>query len=370
MLTLQSRQAEVLPSLKKPEREPFRIAVDAMGSDDAPSAEVEGAKIASAILREMEVPCTIMLVGNNDQIERIIHPKRSYIRPSRLAQIQIIPAEDAVTMDDEPAVVVRAKPRSSMVIGLELVQQGKADAFISAGNTGAILSAATLILGRIRGVSRPTIGAFFPTSEGKECLLLDVGANVEVKPQYLYEFAVMGSVYAELIQKISRPRVGLLNIGEEETKGTEQVRAAHLLLKNSSLNFVGNVEGHDIFTGRADVIVCDGFTGNVVLKFAESIAPLLKSVLRRRAQLGFWEKLRLKVTANTLRKVLADFDYQKYGGVPLLGVNGVVIIGHGKSSSQAISNMILRAWEMHHLSINKRIEERLNVEQNNTAVGE
>ena len=332
----------------------FRIAVDAMGGDHAPAREVAGAVHASQWLRAEGIEHSVVLVGDPACIERELVRNRPV--PDTIA---IEPARDVVAMDDDPAAVIRTKPDSSLVRGLELLRTNLVDAFVSAGNTGAVLSAATLLLGRIAGVSRPTIGAFFPTSGNKPCLVLDVGANAEVKPQFLYQFAVMGSLYAELIGGIEKPRVGLLNIGEEETKGTETVRQAYALLQASTLNFIGNVEGRDIFRGAADVVVCDGFTGNVVLKFAESILPMLKAVLERFSRRNAVTRLAVGLLAPVLRRALADFDYQKYGGVPLLGVRGTVIIGHGKSSPLAIANMILRAWEMHRLRLGEQIERAL-----------
>lgn len=326
-----------------------------MGGDFAPAREVEGALRASQQLAARGVEHVVHLVGMREVLRQ--HLQRH--APGAQLPLVIEDAPDVVSMEDDPATVVRTKPQSSLVRGLELVRSGTVDAFVSAGNTGAVLAAATLLLGRISGVSRPTIGAFFPTMKGRPCLVVDVGANSEVKPQFLYEFAVMGSIYAELAAGIRQPRVGLLNIGEEGTKGTDTVRAAYALLRESGLNFVGNVEGRDIFAGVADVVVCDGFTGNVLLKFGESIVPMLKAVLERFARRGWFSKLAVAAMVPLLRRALADFDYQQYGGVPLLGVRGIVIIGHGKSTALAIANMIVRAWEMYQLGLNQRIEASL-----------
>jgi len=241
---------------------------------------------------------------------------------------------------------------------MRLHQEGKADAFVSAGNTGAVLSASTLILGRVKGVSRPTIAAFFP-SEKEVCLLLDAGTNVDCKPQHLYEFAVMGSVYVNKVLRIDRPRVGLLNVGEEESKGTATVQEAHQLLKSGHLNFIGNVEGRDILKGTAHVIVCDGFVGNIVLKFGESVPSFLKSRLKRYADQSFLKTLRIGLVRSPLKMSLKDMDYEEIGGVPVLGVNGVSIIGHGRSTPKAIKNMIVRAVEVARSQINKHIEATL-----------
>jgi glycerol-3-phosphate acyltransferase PlsX len=332
----------------------FHIVLDAMGGDFAPSNEVAGAINASIELQQQGVEHKVTLVGDAQLLTPLLSNAGDAART-----LAVEHAEQVVSMDDDPAVVLRTKPRSSLVRGLEKIQSGSAAAFISVGNTGAVLSAATLLLGRIAGVSRPTIGAFFPTVTGRPCLVLDVGANAEVKPQYLFQFGVMGSIYAELAGGIRQPRIGLLNIGEEETKGTEVVRQAYELFRQSSLNFVGNVEGRDIFRGTADVVVCDGFTGNVVLKFAESIMPMLKSILREYSRRSIIRRMTVGLVAPLLRRALADFDYQKYGGVPLLGVRGIVIIGHGKSTPLAIKNMIIRAWEMYRLRLNERIEQAL-----------
>lgn len=333
---------------------PFRVALDAMGGDHAPANEIAGALHATQLLARDGIEHLVVLVGEPGKIQREL--SRFGSTPSMIA---IEAAPDVVAMDDDPASVVRTKPDSSLVRGLELVQLNRADAFVSAGNTGAVLSAATLMLGRIPGVIRPTIGAFFPTSNGTPCLVLDVGANAEVKPQYLYQFALMGSLYTEYIGGIEHPRVGLLNIGEEATKGTDTVRQAYELLRNSTINFIGNVEGRDIFRGVANVVVCDGFTGNVVLKFAESIMPMLKAVLERYSRRNLVTRIAVGLLAPILRRALRDFDYQTYGGVPLLGVRGIVIIGHGKSSPLAISNMIRRAWEMYRLRLGDQIEHAL-----------
>lgn len=330
----------------------IRIAVDAMGGDNAPRNEIEGAIAALRCSRENNLE--LVLVGR----EQDIRPVLTSLDTQGL-NISVVHAEDVVSMDEDPTSVFKKKKSSSLYKGLELHAQGNVDAFVSAGNTGAVMSVATLLLGRIQGVSRPTIGSFMPNEHNTATLLLDVGANVEVKPKFLYEFAVMGSIYSREIRNVASPRVGLLNIGEEPTKGTEIVLQAHKELLDGKVNFIGNVEGRDIFRGTADVVVCDGFTGNIVLKFAESMLGLLKSRFRMFAAQGLLSKIAVLMVMPILRKVLKGLDYQEYGGVPLLGVRGVVIIGHGSSTPMAIKNMILVAEEMVKKNVNGRIEQEL-----------
>lgn len=329
-----------------------RIALDAMGGDNAPRTEIEGAVSA---LRRLGSEIEIVFIGREDSIKSAL----AAIDTSGLSY-SIVHADETVGMEEDPTSVFRKKKNSSLYRGLEMHAAGEVDAFVSAGNTGAVMSVATLLLGRIKGVSRPTIGSFMPNEHGTATLLLDVGANAEVRPKFLYEFAVMGSIYSRQIRGVEQPRVGLLNIGEEPSKGTEVVLQAYSELQNSkAIHFIGNVEGRDIFKGTADVVVCDGFTGNIVLKFAESMLGLLKSRLKSYASRGLLSKLAIALVVPTLKKVLKDLDYQEYGGVPLLGVRGVVIIGHGSSTPLAIQNMILVANEMVNKNVNQRIEEAL-----------
>jgi glycerol-3-phosphate acyltransferase PlsX len=241
---------------------------------------------------------------------------------------------------------------------MTLHKEGKADAFVSAGHSGAMMSASTLILGRIENVGRPTIGAFLPSERGV-CLLLDAGANVDCKPQHLYEFAVMGSIYSSQMFNVRNPATGLLSIGEEPTKGNEVVKETHKLLSQSKLNFIGNVEGRDILSGKADVVVCDGFVGNVILKFGESVPSFFKSRLKQYASGSLIGTLMGLMMRKTLRAALKSMDYEEHGGVPVLGVNGVSIIGHGKSTPKAIKNMILKAEEVVKKNVNQKIQEAL-----------
>jgi phosphate acyltransferase len=342
----------IVSTLMETKRIHVRIAVDAMGGDFAPQNIIAGA-IES--LEETGNRFEILFIGP----EEIIRNEINRIRHSGLAY-QIINASQVVDMHDRATAALKLKKDSSIAVGILLHKEGQADAFVSAGNTGAVMSASTLILGRIEGVGRPTIGTFLPSEQGM-CLLLDAGANVDCKPQHLYEFAVMGSIYAQEMLHLANPSVGLLSIGEEKSKGNEVTLEAHKLLSKSKLRFIGNVEGRDILKGKANVVVCDGFVGNIVLKFAESVPDLLKTKFRNYASQNILRKILIGMMLSTLKKVLKDFDYQEDGGVPLLGVNGVSIIGHGKSTPKAIKNMILKAEEMVHKKINQHIQKALAI---------
>ena len=326
------------------------IAVDAMGGDFAPQNVVTGTLDA---LRESKNRFDVLLVGAQNSIEEqlrnIPHDGLTY---------RIVDAPQIVDMHDAATAVVREKKNSSIGVGMTLHKEGTADAFVSAGHSGAMMSASTLILGRVENVGRPTIGAFFPSERGV-CLLLDAGANVDCKPQHLYEFAVMGSIYSREMFNIGNPAVGLLSIGEEPTKGNEAVKETHKLLSQSALNFVGNVEGRDILSGKADVVVCDGFVGNIILKFGESVPSFFKSRLKQYASKSLIGTLMGVMMRSTLRAALKSMDYEEYGGVPVLGVNGVSIIGHGKSTPKAIKNMILKAEEVVKKNVNYKIQEAL-----------
>jgi glycerol-3-phosphate acyltransferase PlsX len=308
----------------------IRIALDAMGSDNAPGVEVEGTAQA---LRELPPEFKVQLVGRTADIEAAL-TRVSAVDRSR---IEIVDAPDVVSMSDKPLAAIRGKPRSSIAVGLDLQKKKKSDAFISAGNTGAVMAASTLLLRLHPGVQRAAIGALFPTA-GQPVLVLDGGANVDCDARELVGFAHLGSVYARDVLGRASPAVGLLNIGEEDEKGNAVVKEAHQLLKQTAgLRYIGNVEGRDIPVGEArgkplDVVVCDGFVGNVVLKFYESAARVFVGLMKREAPAA----LQLPEMANVL-KVL---DYATYGGAPLLGVQGVVIICHGASPARAIRNAI------------------------------
>ena len=330
----------------------LRIALDAMGGDFAPVNEVHGAITAFEDFFVNE-NVEIVLVGDEIKIQKSLkqfdHSKLNY---------SIVHADEIITMEDDPTAAVRKK-NSSLYKGLELVSHGFADAFVSAGNTGAVLSTATILLGRIKGVSRPTIGSFFPSQNTTPCFVLDVGANIDCKPKFLYEFAVMGSIQVTDMLGIPSPRVALLNIGEEKSKGSEILQETYRLLEDSDLNFIGNVEGRDILKGTADVVVCDGFTGNIILKFAESFLGFFRTKVIDFSKKNIFNLGIAGFMKPFLKKIFMQFDYQEYGGVPLLGVGGVVIIGHGKSSPKAIQHMLKRAAEMVNNDINSKISRAL-----------
>jgi glycerol-3-phosphate acyltransferase PlsX len=328
----------------------LRIAIDAMGGDYAPEREVAGAIEA---LHASGGRFDIVLVGDEVAIRRQLKAQNADQFP-----FDIVHASQVVTMDDSPTAALKQKKDSSLAVGMRLHKEGAVDAFVSAGNTGAVLSAATLILGRIKGVSRPTIGTFIPTELGP-CLLVDAGANVDCRPQHLYEFAVMGSIYVQLVRHKEKPSVALLNVGEEEKKGTELAQSTHKLLSSSSLHFIGNVEGGDILKANADVVVCDGFVGNILLKFGESVPVFLKKRLRKFADRGVIHKLAVACALWPLRASLRDMDPNEEGGVPILGVNGVAVIGHGGSTPKGLKNMLLRASEVAASKINEQIEQAL-----------
>lgn len=325
------------------------IALDAMGGDNAPLVTVRG---ASQALKENQNRFDILLVGKKFEIERIIKEEDLQFPPQN-----IIDASEVIAMDDVPTTALKSKD-SSMAVCVDLINQGKAHAFVSAGNTGAVMALATIRLGRIEGINRPALGTIVPTLKNK-CLVLDVGANVDTKPSNLFEFAVMGSVYMQEIFGVNNPRIGLLSVGEEDSKGNEVTLAANKILRNSKLNFYGNVEGRDVLKGDVDVIVCDGFVGNVVLKFAEGFLHFLVKKLRESAEESFINKLKIGISKGVLKDILKVFDYQEYGGVPLFGINGITIIGHGSSSELAIKNMIFRAYETYEHRIVDRIREAI-----------
>jgi glycerol-3-phosphate acyltransferase PlsX len=328
----------------------LRIAIDAMGGDYAPEREIAGAVEA---LRASDKKFDIVLVGD----ERTIRSQLTLQKADDLS-FTVVHASQVISMEDSPTAALKQKKDSSLAIGMRLHKEGKADAFVSAGNTGAVLSAATLILGRIKGVSRPTIGTFIPAERGM-CLLVDAGANVTCRAQHLYEFAIMGSIYFQLIRGKENPTVAILNVGEEKSKGTDTVIEAHKLLSSSQINFIGNVEGGDILKAKADIVICDGFVGNIILKFGESVPSFLKSRLKQFASLSILNKLSVGISLSPLKASLSDMDPNKEGGVPVLGVNGVTIIGHGRSTAAGIKNMILRAAEVAQSKLNRQIEAAL-----------
>jgi glycerol-3-phosphate acyltransferase PlsX len=326
------------------------IAVDAMGGDHAPRPEVEG-----AIRAARNLGVKVILVGQEDVVKRELEQHDGY----RDLPIEIVHASERVTMNDSAARAVRTKRDSSMRVASRLVRDGCAQGFVSAGNTGAVMATAKVVLGLVPGVDRPASVGVLPTVEGSPVLLVDVGANVDCTPRMLAQFAVMAEIYSRLILRRPKPRVAILSIGEEEHKGNDLTKAAWPLLQNLNINFVGNVEGGDIYSGKVDVIVCDGFTGNVALKVSEGIVEMVKHLLHESLEATITRKLGYVLS----RAAYADFkkrlDYSEYGGAPLLGVRGVCIICHGRSNANAIRNAIRGAKEFCEGAINHRIEEEL-----------
>lgn len=327
-----------------------------MGGDYAPQNVVAGAVDA---LAESNCRFTIVLVGKEESIRQELQ-KHSSTNSLREGAYTIVNAREVIEFNDSATAAVKTKKDSSIAVGCALHRDGKADAFVSAGHTGAMLSASTLILGRINGVGRPTIGALIPTVSTPS-LLVDAGTNVDCKPRHLFEFAVMGSMYVEAMLGKKNPSIGLLSIGEEENKGNEVTLEAFSMLKQSKLNFFGNVEGRDVLKGKVDVVVCDGFVGNVLLKFGESVPSFFKAKFTTFAEKSFVNKLVALIARNGMRSVMKELDYQEHGGVPLLGVNGVSIIGHGGSTPKAIKNMIFRAEEMVKQKVISRIQEAMRL---------
>ncbi|HTV64564.1 MAG TPA: phosphate acyltransferase PlsX [Bryocella sp.] len=334
---------------------PTVIALDAMGADRAPKPEVEG-----AILAARHYGVEMVLVGKEEVIRAELDQHRFW----RRLPIRIVNAAETITMQDKVAQAVRAKRDSSMRVGLRLVRDGKADGFVTAGNTGAAMATAKMVLGAIPGVDRPALAAVFPTAQGTATILIDVGANVDSKPQNLQQFAIMGDVYFRTIfagrfPGADHPRVGVLSIGEEESKGNDLTREAYKLIKELPMNFVGNVEGRDLYNGKADVLVCDGFVGNVALKISEGMVETVRFLLKQSLQATISSQVGFLLS----RKAFADFkkrlDYSEYGGAPLLGIKGVCIVSHGSSNSNAIKNAIRVAIEFANSKLNHTIEERI-----------
>ena len=322
-----------------------RIIVDAMGGDFAPENTVLGAIQALNENKNFD----LYLAGNQHTILEVISSNKLTFNKEK-----IIHTAQVIEMGDSPTVSIKSKPDSSLVVGAQWVRDKKAEAFVSAGNTGAMMAVSTLIMGRIPGVGRPTIGAEMPSVNGI-CYLYDVGAGKDAKANHLFEYALMGSIFAAEMGRKANPTVGVLSMGEEEGKGNEVSEEAAMLIKKSKLNFIGNVEGKDILGGKVDVVVCDGFVGNIILKFGESVPKLLKHLMQKTAEKSFFDKLKIGLSKGSLKKALKVLDYQEYGGVPLLGVNGISIIGHGSSTPKAIKNMVLRAYEMHQKKLVNKI---------------
>jgi len=328
------------------------IAVDAMGGDHAPKSEVEGAVQA---VRSSDV--RVLLVGQ----EEVVRPELEKVEGYRNLPIEIVHASERIMMTDSAAKAVRTKRDSSMRVASRLVRDGCAQAMVSAGNTGAVMATAKMVQGVVPGVERPALVGIFPTMEQKPVVLVDVGANVDCDPKMLAQFAVMAEIYSRKVLHTTNPRVGILSIGEEESKGNDLTRATFPLLKSLNINFIGNVEGRDIYAGEVDVIVCDGFIGNVALKVSEGLVDMFKKLLRESLEATIAGKIGYALSRSAFGEFRKRLDYSEYGGAPLLGVRGGCIICHGRSNPNAIKNAIRVAAEFSAGKVNEGIEEVLRL---------
>jgi glycerol-3-phosphate acyltransferase PlsX len=329
----------------------MRIALDAMGGDLAPQATVEGAYLYQ---KETGARNEVVLVGRQAEIET---EAAKYAKWDNL-KLSVLHAEESIGMNESPTEALKQKRNSSMLVGIQLHKDQQVDAFVSAGNTGAQMAASLLNLGRIKGVNRPAIGSFIPSEKGM-VFLIDVGANADCKPINLLQFGIMGSIFVNLIYGRKDSSVGLLNIGEEEKKGNELALAAFQLMKNGCRGFAGNIEGRDILKGKVDIVVCDGFVGNIILKFAESVMSVLSKSFKRNLGSNLFINLGALLVKPAFSELRRSYDYQEYGGVPLLGVNGISIICHGSSTGKAIKNALLVAEMMGTKKVNDHIAETL-----------
>lgn len=328
----------------------MKIALDAMGGDAVPETPVAGAVRAAR-----ELPVDIILVGPRDAIEQQLS---SY--PKRPPNLSIVHAPEVIGMDESPVASIRKKRESSINIGVGLLKEKQVDAFISAGNTGAVVSATTLLVGLLPGIERPGIAILLPGMKG-DTLLIDVGANIDPKPLHLVQYALMGEAYLRCVLGRARPTVGLLNVGEEETKGTDFTKETYAMLEASGVNFVGNVEGRDIFSGEVDIIVCDGFAGNVALKTAESLARTISVLLKRSLTMSPMTRLGAWLARDAFIRLRKEVDYAEYGGAPLLGVDGISIIAHGASSAKAVKNAIRVAYESVRHELNRNMVDAIQL---------
>ena len=338
---------------------PVEIVVDAMGSDSAPEAEIQGALLASRLL-----DVHVTLVGPEDRIVPALEHAQSnsghvFERRTGLP-VSVLHASEWITMEDKAAQAVRSKKDSTMRVGLKQVKQGAAAGFFTAGNTGAAMASAKMVLGALNGVQRPALATLLPTTNGGPTLLLDVGANVDSDPENLVQFAVMGSMYMRNVMGVAKPRVGLLSIGEEDSKGNTLTRDTFPLLRAlPGIHFIGNVEGRDLYAGTVDVVVCDGFVGNVALKTSEGIAKLVSVSLRESLKLTVTSQLGALLSQSAFKAFRKRLDYSEYGGARLLGVRGVCIVGHGSSNEKAVMNGIRVAAEFAQADVNGGIEAAL-----------
>jgi glycerol-3-phosphate acyltransferase PlsX len=327
-----------------------KVVLDAMGSDHAPHAEIDGALAAA---RDFGIG--VILVGQVHRVEPEL--RRCGWRGDGDRGVELVDAPEVIAMDDPVATSVRRKKKSSLRVGTKLVMEGRADGFVSAGNTGAAMATAKMVIGTLPGVDRPALAALIPTKSGRPVLLLDVGANSECKPHHLAQFAVMGDAYSRSVLGTIKPSVGLMSIGEEEAKGNDLTKEAFPLLRQlPELNFVGNVEGRDVFSGMVDVIVTDGFTGNVMLKLSEGLTEAMLSMLKRELTTSAVTKAGAVLAKPAFRNIKRRLDYTEYGGAPLLGVRRIVVIGHGRSNARAIRNAIRSVREFSDHRASDRIE--------------
>ncbi|HHW66790.1 MAG: phosphate acyltransferase [Epulopiscium sp.] len=325
------------------------VAVDAMGGDHAPREIVKGC-IETTNLDDIK----IILVGNEDQIKNELS-QYTYDQ----SKISIAHASEVITMEDSPVTAIRKKKDSSMVVGLNLLKQKEADAFISAGNTGALLAGGTFLVGRIKGVERPALAPLIPNKKGFS-LLIDCGANMDSKPGYLAQFAQMGSIYMEKIMGISSPKVGLVNVGAEKEKGNQLTKEAYSLIEALDVNFIGNIEARDIPYGEADVIVCDAFTGNIILKYTEGFGLALFDIIKEELTRNTSSKIGALLSKSAFKRVKNRFDYTEYGGAPMLGLQGLVVKAHGSSNAKAIGSAIRQAIKFKEQKIVDQIEQKIN----------
>jgi len=328
------------------------IALDAMGGDHAPRAEVEGAVLAAREYADVRV----ILVGIEEKVRTELNRHRHTDLP-----IEVHSATDVVAMTDSPSHAFRRKKDSSLHVAARLVRDGKAEALVSNGNTGAVMTVARFVLGTLPSVDRPALAWAFPNIKEKVSIMLDVGANVDSKPMHLEQFAVMGDVYYRTLWGARRPRIALLSIGEEDVKGNDLTREAAALLKQAPLNFVGNIEGRDVFRGNVDVIVCDGFVGNIALKLSEGLVEHIGGMLKKAIKSSLTSQLGYALSKKAFDAFRKRTDYSEYGGAPLLGVRGVTIIGHGRSNANAVKNAIRVAAELCRSGMNEKIEQELSV---------
>ncbi|NQY74011.1 MAG: phosphate acyltransferase PlsX [Candidatus Margulisbacteria bacterium] len=328
----------------------MHIALDAMGGDDAPVETVKG-----AVLALKDYPITITLVGREDCIRKEL----SKLNQKESDRLRILHASEVVEMGESPAQSFRKKKNSSLRLGLDMVKEKVADGFVSAGNTGAFMATSVLVLGKIPNIDRPAIATVLSTNNGP-VLLLDIGSNVDCKPHHLEQFALMGHYFASLVLKVENPKVGLINIGEEEDKGDTLVLAAYPLLKKLPINFVGNVESRDILTGKVQVMVCDGFLGNNLLKFGEGLIDVFMGFFKNDCQQSWISKLGAMLLIPALKRFKKKFDYEETGGAPLLGVDGVCVVAHGRSQAKAIKNAIFRAYQESESNVIATIQEAVS----------